>query len=107
MPQTSDRRLRYGHDWTPFAPTSAVSTDKWRMILIQACIKCLEAGFGFSIASGEAAKLLEFAEAAFDAVAQSVKGFVVIPLLFAIAARRNHGLGLHRLFHMCEDLGSR
>lgn len=59
--------------------------------------------FGFFVASGEAAELLEFAEATFDAVAQLVQGFVILPLLFTVRARWNHGLGLHGFFYVLNE----
>jgi len=52
----------------------------------------------------KAAKVLEFAKAAFDAVAHPVQGFLAAALLFAVRAWRSDSLGFHRLFHMREDL---
>lgn len=49
-------------------------------------------------------ELLEFVEVAFDAVAQLVQRLIVVPLLFAVGARRNHCFGSHRLFYKLDNL---
>ena len=61
-----------------------------------------EAGFGFLIAGGESAEALEFAEAALDAIALFVEGFVVFALHLAVAFGWDHGPGAHR-FNVLYD----
>ena len=55
----------------------------------------LEAVFGFFVACGESTKTLEFAEAAFDAIALFVEIFVVFALHLAVAFGWDHGFGSH------------
>ena len=62
----------------------------------------MEAGFGFFVSGGESAETLEFAEAAFDAVALFVEVFVILALHLAVAFWRDHGFGSHG-FHVLYD----
>jgi hypothetical protein len=64
----------------------------------------LKVGLGLLISRGKAAEMLQFSNAAFDAIALFVQVLIVVPLLFAIGARRNHGLGLHGLLDMRNHL---
>ena len=61
-----------------------------------------EAGFGFFVSGGESTEALEFAEAAFDAIALFVEVFVVLALYLAIPFGRDHGFGSHR-FNVLYD----
>jgi len=63
----------------------------------------LEASLGLLLPGGEAAKLLEFAEATFDTVWQLIVGLVVAPLVFAIGPCWYDCFGLHRCFDMSND----
>ena len=55
----------------------------------------MEAGFRFFVAGGESAETLEFAEAAFDAIALFVEVFVVRALHLAVSLGRDHGFSSH------------
>jgi len=57
----------------------------------------VEAGFGLLVAGGQTSKLLESAEAAFDAIALFVKLLIVCALLSAAPSGRNHRRCLHVL----------
>ena len=65
----------------------------------------IEAGFGFFISCCESAEALEFAEAAFDAIALFVEVFVVFALLLAVAFGWDHGFGSHRFDVLYDGVG--
>ena len=53
----------------------------------------MEGGFSFAVACGEPAEVFEAVEAAFDAVAELIKGAVVWALYLAVDLGRDDGFG--------------